>query len=46
MIDGGDIYGDGVNITARIEDVADPGDIWVDANVHDPIENKGDEPEL
>ena len=36
----GRIYGDGVNITARIESLAEAGGICVSGSVHDAIENK------
>lgn len=40
MVEGGDLYGDGVNIAARLEGIAGPGDVVVSGTVHDYVKNK------
>lgn len=40
IVDDGDIFGDGVNIAARLQEVAEPGGICVSQPVHDSIRNK------
>ena len=42
MVEGSDLYGDGVNIAARLEAIADPGSILVSATAHDHVKNKID----
>jgi adenylate cyclase len=42
MIDRGDIFGDGVNVAARLEAVAEPGGICVSARALEDIEGKLD----
>ncbi|WVT75943.1 adenylate/guanylate cyclase domain-containing protein (plasmid) [Sinorhizobium chiapasense] len=40
VIDGGDVYGDGVNIAARIQSLAEPGAIYVSAGIRDQVKRK------
>jgi len=42
IIDEHDIYGDGVNVTARLEALAEPGGIWVSGVVRDQVRDKVD----
>jgi adenylate cyclase len=37
ILEGGDVFGDGVNIAARLEAIAEPGAIYVSGIVHDQI---------
>jgi TolB-like protein/cytochrome c-type biogenesis protein CcmH/NrfG len=40
IIDGDDIYGDGVNVAARLEGIAEPGSIFVSRAVRDSVRDK------
>ena len=42
IIEGDDIYGDGVNIAARLEPVAEPGGICISSIVNESIGNRID----
>ena len=42
IVDGDDLYGDGVNVAARIESVARPGGIAVSSSVRDHVVTKTD----
>jgi TolB-like protein/Flp pilus assembly protein TadD len=42
MVEGSDLYGDGVNIAARLEGIAEPGGIWMSGAAFDQIKNKVD----
>ena len=42
IVEGGDIFGDGVNIAARVEALAEPGSIYVSEIVHGQITGKVD----
>ncbi len=40
MADGESIYGDGVNIAARLESLSEAGGIWISGTAFDQVENK------
>jgi len=37
IIDGDDLYGNGVNITARLESISDPGGVCISGKVHEEV---------
>jgi TolB-like protein len=40
IVEGSDIYGDGVNLAARLEAMAEPGDILISSQVYDHVAGK------
>jgi class 3 adenylate cyclase len=40
MVDGEQIYGDGVNVPAHLESLAEPGGICISGKVHEEIQTK------
>jgi class 3 adenylate cyclase len=40
MVEGSDLYGDGVNISARLEGIAEPGDVLISGTAFDYVKNK------
>src|SRR5579871_3583084 len=42
IVDGNDIYGDGVNVAARLEGLAEPGGVCISGTAFDHVANKAD----
>jgi adenylate cyclase len=40
IVESHDIFGDGVNIAARLESIAEPGGIWISASAYDQVRGK------
>lgn len=40
IVDGDDFYGDGVNIAARLQEMAEPDGICITSGVHEQVEKK------
>ena len=42
MVQGTDLYGDGVNVAARLEAMGEPGTVYISGSIHDQVEGKLD----
>jgi class 3 adenylate cyclase len=44
IVEGDDIFGDGVNVAARLQDIAPPGGICISSRVHEDVRDRLDTP--
>jgi adenylate cyclase len=44
VVDGDDIHGDGVNVAARLEGLAEAGGIWISGGIYDQVRDRIDFP--
>ncbi|HEU0155886.1 MAG TPA: adenylate/guanylate cyclase domain-containing protein, partial [Stellaceae bacterium] len=42
IVDGDDLYGDGVNVAARLENLAEPGSVYISRSVREQVRDKLD----
>ncbi len=42
IVEDGDLFGDGVNVAARLEELADPGSICISGSAHEQVQHKLD----
>jgi hypothetical protein len=40
MVDGGDLFGEGVNIAARLQELSEPGGVLISGSVFEQVRNK------
>lgn len=40
IVEGNDVYGDGVNVAARLENIASPGHIYISGGVYEQVKHK------